>query len=71
MFTRLLVIGVMLALGIASTNAQTLADSRPGLARLLAAYDGVALTRGIATFDAIPTATQVAALQGLGLAVQP
>ena len=44
---------------------------RLGLARLLAAHDGAALVRGIATFDAVPTALDVAALQSLGLAVQP
>ncbi len=43
----------------------------PGLSRLLTAYDGTALTRGIATFETAPGPGQVAALQGLGLAVQP
>jgi len=44
---------------------------QPGLARLLAAYDGAALTRGIASFDAVPTAAQVTALRDLGLVTQP
>jgi serine protease AprX len=44
---------------------------QPGLSRLLAAYDGGALTRGIATFDAVPSAAQVAALRSLGLVAQP
>lgn len=71
-------VAAVLALGVAvlafsagPASAQTLTDSPPGLTRLLAAYDGVSLVRGIATFDAIPSAMQVAALQGLGLAVQP
>ncbi|HLF55246.1 MAG TPA: S8 family serine peptidase, partial [Thermoanaerobaculia bacterium] len=46
-------------------------DDQPGLARLTAAYDGAALVRGVASFDAPPTAAQLAALQGLGLFVQP
>lgn len=52
-------------------QARALGTDSPGLSRLLTAYDGLVVTRGIATFDAIPTATQVAALQSLGLAVQP
>ena len=51
-------------------SGQTVGDT-PGLSRLLAASGGAGLTRGIATFDAVPGATQVAALRGLGLAVQP
>jgi serine protease AprX len=51
-------------------SGQTVGDT-PGLSRLLAAYEGAGLTRGIATFDAVPGTTQVAALRGLGLAVQP
>ena len=42
----------------------------PGLERLLAAYDDATPIRGIATFDAVPTAGQVSALQGIGLAAQ-
>lgn len=42
-----------------------------GLSRLLAAYDASAITRGIATFDAVPNALQVGALRALGLEVQP
>jgi serine protease AprX len=42
-----------------------------GLSRLLAAYDATSLTRGIATFDAVPTGVQVTALRSLGLEVQP
>jgi serine protease AprX len=45
--------------------------TQPGLSRLLAAYDGASLSRGIATFDAVPSAAQAAALRGLGLVTQP
>ncbi|HEX9707153.1 MAG TPA: S8 family serine peptidase [Steroidobacteraceae bacterium] len=48
-----------------------LAVAQPGLSRLLAVYDGAALTRGIATFDTVPTAAQVTALRDLGLVTQP
>jgi serine protease AprX len=49
-----------------------LADTSPGVARLLAAYsDPASVVTGIATFDAAPSDTQVAALEGLGLTVQP
>src|SRR5574338_598904 len=42
-----------------------------GLSRLVAAYDPTSVTRGIATFDAVPSALQVGALRTLGLDVQP
>ena len=45
--------------------------TQPGLSRLLAAYDGTALTRGIATFDTVPDAAVVAALRNRGLVTQP
>lgn len=61
-------LALMASLAMATTGGL---ESPPGLARLQAAYDGAVLTRGIATFDAAPSALQVAALQGLGLAVQP
>ena len=41
-----------------------------GLSQLLAAHGPATLTRGIATFDAAPTAAQATALSGLGLSVQ-
>lgn len=75
------VVAAALALALASLSvsvspvsparAQALADSPPGLTRLLAVYSSAALKRGIATFDAAPTTAQVSALRGLGLAVQP
>jgi serine protease AprX len=43
--------------------------NRPGLTRLL--DDGTPTGRAIATFDAVPTTTQVTALKALGLTVQP
>ena len=45
--------------------------SRSASAACSTAYDGAALVRGIATFDAVPTAVERAALEALGLAVQP
>ncbi|MGH8222803.1 MAG: S8 family peptidase, partial [Woeseiaceae bacterium] len=68
---------VALSLGIAVLPVTTpVADPlpsvpQPGLARLLAVYDGTALTRGIASFDSVPTAAQAAALRNLGLVTQP
>ena len=60
------------ALPIAPLAADVLPTvPQPGLARLLAVYNGTALTRGIASFDAAPTAAQVAALRELGLVTQP
>ncbi|HXT20963.1 MAG TPA: S8 family serine peptidase, partial [Thermoanaerobaculia bacterium] len=67
------VLAFCLALVAAPAAAQLPIGDEPhlGLNRLLAAYDGAALARGIATFDAVPTAVDVAALQSLGLATQP
>ena len=42
-----------------------------GLGQLLTTYDGAAVVRGIAEFGSVPGAAQVAALEGLGLVVQP
>jgi serine protease AprX len=58
------------ALPAATAATTTSTTSVPtGLARLLA--DGTPSGRAIATFDARPTSTQVAALNRLGLKVQP
>ena len=46
-------------------------QANPGLSRLLAANSLTSSVRGIASFEAVPTADQVRALQQLGLAVQP
>ena len=73
--TAPLVLTLALALAAASPARAQLdldpAAPHPGLASLLAAHDGAALARGIATFEAPPTALEVGALRGLGLAVQP
>ncbi len=55
------------AAGLASSAVDT-ADL-PGLSRLRAG--GTPTGRAIATFDAVPTASQIARLEALGLAVQP
>jgi hypothetical protein len=47
------------------------AGTTPGLDRLLAEQDPGSTTEGVATFNAVPTAEQVRALEKLGLAVQP
>ena len=53
-------------------NALTLPNAPIGLSRLLiATTDATTVARGIATFGGVPSAGQVAALKGLGLAVQP
>ena len=62
------------AAGAASATTVTLpagvvGGDTPGLARLL--DNGTPSGRAIATFDGIPTATQVTALKALGLTVQP
>ena len=76
---RLSVVSLLLALAVAI--AGLLAAARPvvaiggdlpiGLSRLLAVHSPTTVTRGIATFDAVPTGLQVTALSGLGLEVQP
>jgi serine protease AprX len=50
-------------------TATQLAASHPGLGRLLA--DGTPTGRAIVTFGSVPTAAEVASLEGLGLTVQP
>lgn len=47
------------------------AGTTPGLNRLIAEQDPDGMTRGVATFAAVPTTRQVRALEKLGLAVQP
>jgi hypothetical protein len=68
-----LVVGVatILASGAVALGSSTSTGSTVGLDRLDAALSPSAFARGIATFDAVPTAANVAALQGFGLAVQP
>ncbi len=47
------------------------AGATPGLDRLLDVQEPGSTTHGFATFDAVPTAEQVRALEALGLSVQP
>ncbi len=54
------------ALGSSTATADTI-----GLARLDAASSPTSVVRGIATFDAVPTVANVAALKAYGLTVQP
>jgi serine protease AprX len=67
----LLVLSVLLAPGAASSapTVEPAAPFRPGLVQLAALRTSSG--RGIATFDSVPTAGEVRALQGLGLEVQP
>src|SRR5918998_1024947 len=68
-------LAMALAITVAPSNASParaldLGGDTPGLSRLLAMpLEGP--VRGIATFDAVPSALQVTALRGLGLTVQP
>lgn len=67
-------LALTLGLSAAPARAELALDPsapHPGLDSLLAAHDGAALTRGIATFAAPPSALEVSALRALGLAVQP
>src|SRR5688572_4053655 len=66
-----LVATLLAAAPVAAQLLPPAGEPRLGLSSLLAAYDGAALVRGIATFDTVPSALDVAALQSLGLAVQP
>ncbi|GAB3258969.1 S8 family serine peptidase [Nocardioides dilutus] len=52
-----------------SVAAPAATSSLPGLSRLVTA--GPLVRRAIVTFDKVPTASQVSALRGLGLTVQP
>jgi serine protease AprX len=46
-------------------------DDKPGFDRLSVVDPKISVLRGIATFDAVPTVADTAALQALGLTVQP
>ncbi|HET8786693.1 MAG TPA: S8 family serine peptidase [Candidatus Limnocylindrales bacterium] len=54
--------------GLARTHAAVAVPT--GLSQVLAAYAPASLARGVATFDAVPTAAQAAGLASLGLSVQ-
>jgi serine protease AprX len=75
---RQLSIVAALALALAGTSAASIparaveALAAPsGLSQLLTTYDLGTVTRGIAEFSAVPSNGQVAALETLGLVVQP
>jgi serine protease AprX len=58
--------------GAGPARALDLLDAPTGLSRLLAVYDDPGtIARGIATFDAVPSASDSSALEALGLTVQP
>ena len=52
-------------------SATIAATTKIGLSQILAVNSPTTVTRGIATFPAVPTASQVNALKNLGLTVQP
>ena len=64
-------LGLLLAFaGARPAQAIDLASLPTGVSQLVAAYGPATLTRGIATFPAIPTAAQAEGLAGIGLSVQ-
>jgi serine protease AprX len=73
---RRLLLGLVALLATLSPSATALGglsagEPTLGLDRLVAGYGPLTVVRGIATFDAVPTTANVAALQGAGLMVQP
>jgi serine protease AprX len=61
----------MLAFGAVALGSSTATAAQIGLSRLDARFSPSAVARGIATFDAVPTAANVATLESFGLTVQP
>jgi serine protease AprX len=68
--TIILVVAALLASALPQL-ATAAAVSPTGLSQLLAVKSLTSVTRGIATFSAVPTASQITSLRGLGLTVQP
>jgi serine protease AprX len=73
---RRLLLGLVALLATLSPSATALGslpagEPTVGLDRLVAGSAPLTVVRGIATLDAVPTAANVAALQGAGLVVQP
>jgi serine protease AprX len=72
---RLLLLGLVAVIAAATSGAASAAlptgEPTVGIDRLTAGYDSLAVVRGIATFDAVPTALDVASLEAYGLTVQP
>jgi serine protease AprX len=64
-------LAISLALSGAIGASAVSLDTPTGLGQLLATYEPTASVRGIAEFDSVPTSGQVAALETLGLIVQP
>jgi serine protease AprX len=64
-------LATLLASGTVALGGSTAVSPTVGLDRLDASFSPAAVARGIATFDAVPTAANVAALQAFGLTVQP
>jgi serine protease AprX len=62
---------LMVAAFASSAGIASAATTPTGLGQLLAQKSLTANVRGIAEFSAVPTASQVSALKGLGLLVQP
>jgi serine protease AprX len=71
LIAALILAAAMAALPVSTRLTSGVIDTPIGLGNLLAGNGGTAVVRGIATFDAVPTAAQVAALEGLGLTAQP
>jgi serine protease AprX len=73
---RCFALGLLAAIAVALPSAAAHAslpagEPTVGLDRLTAGYGSLTVVRGIATFDAAPTALDVASLQAYGLTVQP
>jgi serine protease AprX len=64
-------LATILASAAVALGSSTSANPTVGLDRLDASYSPLAVVRGVATFDAVPTAANVAALGAYGLTVQP
>ncbi len=64
-------LAAFLASGAVALGSSTAVSPTVGLDRVDASFSPAAVARGIATFDAVPAAGTVAALQALGLTVQP
>src|SRR4051794_30154800 len=60
-----------LATGAVALGGSSASAPKAGLSRLDARFSPTADVRGIATFNSVPSAANVAALQSFGLAVQP
>ena len=64
-------LGALVGSNVATASAATALPSQIGLSQLVAANSATAKVRGVAEFSSIPSASQVSALNALGLLVQP